>query len=74
MTDEQDTMIRLPLLRDLTYREWHAAVNGCYCGAVEAGRDHEYDREKHYWRTGYLFGSSARYVAAIAAVTYGLPL
>jgi hypothetical protein len=67
MVDEQDTMAHLPLLRDLTYREWHAFVNGLYCGAVEGGRKHEYDREKHYWRAGYLLGTLGRYTGLLVA-------
>jgi len=56
MTEESDTMVTLPLLGDLTYHEWHAVVDGLYCGAVER-REHEYLQEKHYWRVGYLVGA-----------------
>ena len=61
MTSEDSTMVRLPVLRDLTYREWHAFINGLYCGIVEGGRDHQYEKEKHYWRAGYLVGAGGRY-------------
>lgn len=68
MTSEQDTLANFPLLRDLTYREWHAFVNGFYKGAVEGGRKHEYDREKHYWRGGYLLGAAIRYGGLLALI------
>lgn len=61
MTSESDTMIRLPILRDLTFREWHGFVNGFYKGLVEGGRQHEYEKEKHYWRGGYSLGFVIRY-------------
>jgi hypothetical protein len=54
-------MVRLPVLGSLTYREWHAFVNGYYKGVVEGGRSHEYEKEKHYWRFGYLLGGATRY-------------
>lgn len=73
MTKESDTMVTLPLLRDLTYREWHAFVNGFYCGVVEGSRDHEYEKEKHYWRIGYLIGSASRYVGVLAILAVVLP-
>lgn len=56
MTAESDVLIHLPLLRDLTYREWHAFINGLYKGFVEGGRHHQYEAEKHYWRVGYIGG------------------
>jgi hypothetical protein len=68
MTSEDDTMVRLPVLRDLTYREWHSFVNGVYKGAVEGSRKHEYEKEKHYWRAGYLLGSGLRYAALIILI------
>ncbi|AGM11990.1 hypothetical protein DNAM5_132 [Haloarcula californiae tailed virus 1] len=61
MGDEQDTMVTLPVLGSLTYREWHAFINGLYRGITEAGREHDYEKEKHYWRMGYLVGAGARY-------------
>lgn len=66
MTSEQDTMVALPLLRDLTYREWHGFVDGLYCGVRWGDRPHSYDRERHYWRSGYLVGTALRYVAIVA--------
>lgn len=65
MTKESDTMVRLPVLRDLTFREWHAFVNGFYKGVVEGSRSHEYEQEKHYWRAGYLVGAGVRYCALL---------
>jgi hypothetical protein len=55
MKSESDTMISLPILGKLTYREWHAVVDGLYCGEEEI-KVSEYDQEKHYWRVGYLIG------------------
>jgi hypothetical protein len=52
---ERDTMITLPLLGALTYREWHAVIDGLYCGYVDV-HAHEYTTEKHYWRVGWLLG------------------
>lgn len=68
MKTEKDSMISLPVLGNLTYREWHAFINGLYKGAVEGGRKHEYDKEKHYWRAGYLLSAGGRYAALIALV------
>jgi len=67
---ERDTLATLPLLRDLTFREWHGFVDGLYCGARWGARPHEYDREATYWRGGYLLGTSSRY--ALVAVVYWL--
>jgi hypothetical protein len=70
MTEEQDTAISLPVLGELTYREWHAFVNGFYSGVRWGSRQHDYEREKHYWRAGYLAGTSGRYAALIAVYKY----
>jgi hypothetical protein len=56
MTSEQDTMVTLPIAGELTYREWHGFVDGFYVGYVDGERDHDYEREQHYWRIGYLLG------------------
>ncbi|AGM11745.1 hypothetical protein HCTV5_139 [Halovirus HCTV-5] len=56
MVSETDEMVRLPVMGSLTYREWHAFVDGLYCGYVDE-RTSEYTQEKHYWRTGFLVGS-----------------
>lgn len=56
MVSESDNFIGT-----LTYREWHGFVNGFYAGARWGARKHEYDREKHYWRGGYLVGTALRY-------------
>lgn len=55
MADESDTMLALPILGRLLYREWHAFIDGVYCGVTNS-RVNEYGREKHYWRAGWLFG------------------
>lgn len=57
MTTEQDTLAILPFLGDLTYREAHAFINGFYVGFVDGNRDHVYDRERHYWRAGFLLAA-----------------
>lgn len=55
MTSESQTVLRLPLVGALTYREIHALLDGVYCG-VHGITHHEYGQEKHYWRTAWLFG------------------
>lgn len=61
MEEEGDAIIDLPLIGHITYREWHAVVDGFYCGVVGV-REHEYGREKHYWRFGWLLGDMYRYL------------
>jgi len=56
MNSESDTVVSLPAVGDLTYREIHAVLDGLYCGTV-GRREHEYWQEKHYWRVGYLVGA-----------------
>lgn len=56
MAIEKETAVWLPVFRDLTYREIHAFIDGLYVGCVNEDRDHEYSREEHYWRAGYLAG------------------
>lgn len=60
----------IPILSHLTYREWHGLVDGFYAGCVGAGRDHDYEQDKHYWRGGYLFGSAIRYGSVFATAKY----
>lgn len=57
--DESDVLFSAPLIGDLTHREWHAIVDGLYCGVRDRDEpdEEEYDREKHYWRTGWLLGN-----------------
>jgi hypothetical protein len=55
MASEQDTAIELPVLGALTYRELHAFEDGLFAGVVNE-RSHDYDREQHYWRMGWLAG------------------
>jgi len=52
---ESDVVAELPLLGELTYREVHALQDGFYCG-VHRVREHEYGKQKHYWRIGWLAG------------------
>jgi hypothetical protein len=59
MPSEQDPMVDLPIAGTLTYREWHAFVNGFYVGYVDGERENRYDRERHYWRGGYLTGRAS---------------
>lgn len=54
MTKETDTMVTLPVLKDLTFREWHHFINGVYCG-VRSIED-EPETQVPYWRCGYLIG------------------
>jgi len=70
MTTEQDTMLDLPVAGELTYREWHAAVDGVYSGARWGARSHEYGQEQHYWRIGYLLGTVARYLLVAGIVAW----
>jgi hypothetical protein len=57
MVKETDTMIEAPILGELQYREWHAIIDGLYCGVNDI-HDTEYTQEKHYWRTGWLVGDA----------------
>jgi hypothetical protein len=43
------------VLGALTYREIHAVADGLFAGVVNE-RSHDYDREQHYWRMGWLAG------------------
>ena len=70
MASEQDTLANLPLLKDLTFREWHGFINGFYAGARWGSRQHDYDRENHYWRSGYLLGTGTRYAGLILLYYY----
>jgi len=65
MTGEQDTLLSLPLLGALTYREWHGLIDGLYCGARWGSRQHDYTREQHYWRIGYLLATLTRYLTVL---------
>lgn len=56
MADESDTMVSLPVAGDLTFREWHALVDGVYCG-YRGIDESEYSQEKHYWRAAWLVGN-----------------
>jgi hypothetical protein len=52
---ESDVVATLPFIGELTFREIHAVEDGFYCG-VHKLKDSEYQREKHYWRMGWLVG------------------
>lgn len=71
MVSERSELIRLPLLKDLTYREWHGFVDGLYQGLRWGSRQHDYTKEAHYWRSGYIAGTATRY-ALIAGVYWYL--
>jgi len=53
--DESDVAFNPPGIDPISYREWHALLDGLYCGVVGA-REHEYGKEKHYWRIGWIIG------------------
>lgn len=55
MEEEQDTMLELPVIGRLTFREAHAFVDGFYSGIV-GGENKDYTKEKHYWRSGWILG------------------
>jgi hypothetical protein len=54
---ETDTMVSLPIIGSLTYREWHGLIDGVYAG-VQNLYQHDYQQEKHYWRVGWLLGDA----------------
>jgi len=56
---EKDTMITLPVLGNLTYREWHGFVDGFYVGVVDGDKGHDYEQEQHYWRIGFVAGRAS---------------
>lgn len=64
MVAESDTALWLPVLKDVTYREMHAFVDGFYCG-IRGCPNEDYTQEKHYWRTGWVCGDAYdRYLRA----------
>ena len=69
MVSEDDNIFAtgIPILEHLTYREWHAFVNGFYVGLTAyKDKKHEYTREKHYWRGGFIAG----WFVKIAVILY----
>jgi len=58
----KNTVVDLPLLGGLTYREIHAFEDGLYVGyrGLDTTDEEEYDEEKHYWRMGWLTGRMMR--------------
>jgi len=53
-------MLSLPVAGSLTYREWHAFVEGVFCGVVDRRDPDDYSQELHYWRVGFLVGRRLR--------------
>jgi len=53
-------MYNPPYIDPISFREWHALVDGFYCGVRNrlAPDEEEYDKEKHYWRIGWLIGDA----------------
>lgn len=70
MVSEDDYVFpgRLGEIIHLTYREWHAFVNGFYRGFTGyKGNDADSQgREKHYWRIGFIAG----WFVKLAAILY----
>jgi len=61
---------KIPVLGHLTYREAHAFQNGFYVGfTAYKDKKHEYTKEKHYWRMGFVAG----WIAKIAIILYAVP-
>lgn len=66
---ETDVMVTLPVIGQLTYREWHEWINGFYSGArwgITVGNDHQHE----YWRCGYLLGTLCRYTLTTLIYTH----
>lgn len=57
---EQDTLLPLDSVSDITYREWHAFIEGVYDGLNDE-HDHQYDQERHWWKAGWVVGDTYRY-------------
>ena len=55
MVTETDTFLTLPLLGELTYREWHHLVGGIYTGYRDADRSPP-ETQTAYWQAGWLLG------------------
>ncbi len=53
--DESDIALTVPYLDPFSFREIHAIADGIYCG-VHQLEESEYEKEKHYWRIGWLIG------------------
>lgn len=70
MANEEDVnIISAPILGNLNAREWHGFVDGFYSGFVWGHRQSDYDKEKHYWRAGYIIATLFRYNAIAVALT-----
>lgn len=70
MADEEDTMLELSILRDLSYAEWHALVNGFHAGATWGKGNRDKREEDAYYRGGELLGTASRYVGLLAVHRY----
>jgi hypothetical protein len=71
MKSEKDTMITLPVLGNLTYREWHGFVDGFYVGVVDGNKENDYTKEQHSWRGRYFVSIAMRW-AVLISVYYKL--
>jgi hypothetical protein len=60
MVDETDTLVRLPVLGRLTYREWHHLVNGVGAGYRQRDAADPPRAARAYWNAGYLAGHTLR--------------
>jgi hypothetical protein len=60
MVSEDDYVLpgKIGELLHLTYREWHAFVNGFYRGftGIKGNDPGEVGKERHYWRAGFIAG------------------
>jgi hypothetical protein len=52
---ESDVMYDPPYIDPISFREWHALLDGFYCG-IHGSKEHEYEKEKHYWRSAWIVG------------------
>ena len=65
MVAETETMVTLPVLGNVTYREWHQFIDGYYVGARWGTEQPQRDTQRQYWRTGYLIGTWCRYLFVV---------
>jgi hypothetical protein len=70
MADEEDTMVEVAILRDLSYAEWHAFVNGFHAGATWGRGNLDKRGEEAYYRGGELLGTASRYIGLLAVHRY----
>jgi hypothetical protein len=60
-TDETETMVSLPLIGNLTFREWHHFVGGVYTGYRNENRPVP-ETQAAYWQGGWLLGHTIRQI------------